>query len=171
MAASKSSNPHRVRYEQHGMHGTPAYTTWKDMIKRCHNPNSTGWKWYGAHGISVCDEWRNSFLSFFNHMGPRPLGHTLDRIDVHRNYEPGNCRWADAKTQARNRDYAIKFTFDGKSMCIAEWAEFLGIPADRIRNRVRRGMPYEAVFSREIYPPGNGSKFIAHSNKRLSKSS
>jgi hypothetical protein len=32
-------------------------------------------------------------------MGSRPHKHTLDRIDPYGNYEPSNCRWANAKVQ------------------------------------------------------------------------
>ena len=36
-------------------------------------------------------------------MGPRPDGKTLDRINPNGHYEPGNCRWADAKVQSENQ--------------------------------------------------------------------
>ena len=73
------------------------------MIARCHNPANTGFKNYGVKGVSVCDEWRDSFLTFIADMGPRPLGMTLDRIDNLLGYCPDNCRWAMSREQRMNQ--------------------------------------------------------------------
>jgi len=83
---------------------TAEYRCWAAMIRRCENPNSKGYDRYGGRGITVCRQWRESYATFLADLGRRPSAeHSLDRINVNGNYEPGNCRWATATEQARNR--------------------------------------------------------------------
>lgn len=87
----------------HGMSNTPVYRTWRAMRRRCNDPKFLRYEHYGGRGITVCEEWDNSFESFYEYMGERPEGMTIDRIDVDGNYEPGNVRWANPTTQTRNQ--------------------------------------------------------------------
>lgn len=84
---------------------TRTYHSWGCMMERCYGLSSPSRRWYGGRGIIVCSRWRgdNGFVNFLEDMGVRPLGRTLDRIDVDGNYEPGNCRWATPKEQAANK--------------------------------------------------------------------
>lgn len=83
---------------------TPEYIAWSNIIARCTKPTSQAWKNYGGRGITICDRWRHDFPAFFADIGPRPSAeHSIDRIDNDRGYEPGNVRWADQSTQAKNK--------------------------------------------------------------------
>ena len=75
------------------------------MRYRCQDVTNPDYRYYGARGITVCDQW-SDFLTFVHDMGERPDGHTLDRIDSDGNYEPSNCRWATRSQQNTNRTMA-----------------------------------------------------------------
>ena len=97
---AKKPNSGHFKKTHGGSHGKhPLYNTWAHMKRRCSNPNAISFANYGGRGIRVCERWSASFVDFVNDMGPRPEGHTLDRINNDGNYEPGNCRWATGKQQ------------------------------------------------------------------------
>nr|DAU47960.1 MAG TPA: hypothetical protein [Caudoviricetes sp.] len=91
--------------KSHNLSKTRLFKIFQGMKKRCYNERNNAYKNYGGRGISICPEWLNDFVSFYNWA----LSHgyadnlSIDRIDVDGNYEPSNCRWVDAKTQANNR--------------------------------------------------------------------
>jgi hypothetical protein len=93
--------------EKHTVHGrsrTPEYHAWKNMRQRCLNPNHPNYHHYGGRGVTICDQWLDSFAAFLADVGERPApGLSLDRIDNDGNYEPGNVRWATQSQQIRNQ--------------------------------------------------------------------
>lgn len=122
----------------------PLYNCWKDMRRRCNNPNYRTYKWYGGRGIKVCERWNDSltgFPNFLADMGFKPTPkHSLDRIDNDKGYSPDNCRWADRRTQTRNMSRNRLVTIDGRTQCVTDWCLELGAEPKIVWTRIRRGM-------------------------------
>lgn len=87
----------------HGMRSSPEYSSWMAMRRRCENVSDKDYPRYGGRGVTVCAEWSADFACFFAHVGLRPAGTSLDRIDGRLGYQPGNVRWATPTEQGRNR--------------------------------------------------------------------
>ena len=79
------------------------------MVGRCTNPKYPSYSKYGARGVTICNRWllgengKSGWLCFFEDMGPKPTGHSIDRKDNEQGYTPDNCRWATLQQQIENR--------------------------------------------------------------------
>lgn len=117
------------------MSSTPVYRVWATMKDTYRNPNDAQGK-----GVRVAREWLNDFEAFFAHVGPRPgPGYILGRIDTRLGFVPGNVRWATRLEQLRGRVNALRFTYRGDTLTIAEFAEKYGLSDYVIRQRIGRG--------------------------------
>lgn len=85
-----------------GISRTLSYRSWKAMMRRYSVLSSSDYHYYGGRGIKVCERWHD-FSNFFEDMGRRSLGLTLERRNNDGSYEPDNCCWATRKEQAQNR--------------------------------------------------------------------
>lgn len=107
------------------VNGVPSrlYRIWVNMKTRCYNPNSNAYRWYGAQGIVVCDEWKTSFPAFRSWAVQNGYkeGLSIDRINPCGGYEPNNCQWitigqnsarADHSGSGRKKEYFA----DGESV-------------------------------------------------------
>jgi len=123
----------------HDKSRTQEYKAWTNMWSRCTTPSSTGFHNYGGRAIRVCERW-SDFNNFLTDMGMRPSPrHSIDRIDVNGNYEPTNCRWAEAKQQGRNRRQQHYVTIQNRQMTLAEAVEQSGLKYNTVLYRLKRG--------------------------------
>jgi hypothetical protein len=125
-------------HRTHGKSWTPEHAIWTAMLARCRNPNTKSFAYYGARGITVCERWLK-FENFYIDMAPRPSPkHTIERKNNTLGYYPGNCVWILREAQQRNTRRNAFLTFNGETLCIADWARRLGIKQHTIRDRVHR---------------------------------
>lgn len=135
----------------HHMSHAPENMAWREMRKRCNSPQHARYADYGGRGIAVCERWNASFEAFYEDMGPRPSSaHSLERINNDGNYEPENCRWATPREQAWNRRNNRLLTFQGKTLCAAEWSAITGINYNTIYQRLLRGWTDERVLTAPV---------------------
>lgn len=149
----KAQKDRMMLNEKHGEHGTRLYTIWAHMKSRCLDPDCDCYQHYGGRGISICDEWKDSFAAFSK--WARANGYsselTLDRIDVNGNYEPSNCRWATRKEQNRNMRSTRMLTFMGETLCLEDMATKYGINKATLAQRLQRGWSLEDAI---VIKPG-----------------
>lgn len=135
----------KERMTTHGLSYTHLYSVWNDMLRRCYNSNRKDYKNYGGRGIKVCDRWLGDrgLQNFIDDMiQSYEEGLEIDRIDVDGDYSPENCRWVTRREQVINRrSFGSNFDthfieFDGKKLCISQWASELGIPSSIIVDRI-----------------------------------
>lgn len=136
-------------YIKHGKRNTRLYRIWLQMKNRCYNENTERYSDYGGRGISVCDEWKNNFQTFYDWSMSNGYDEhlTIDRIDNDGNYSPENCRWSTVQEQVRNTRSNVLLTLNGETHCVAEWSEITGIKETTIRSRIRYGWNTERILT------------------------
>ena len=132
--------------KKHGKTRTKIYAIWRTMTQRCYDPNSHAYNRYGGRGIKICDKWK-SFEGFYEDMGDKPEGLSLERIDNNGNYEPANVVWATHKTQSNNRRSNVVLEFQGRKQTMQQWADESGLKIQTIWARLHRGWTIERAIS------------------------
>lgn len=122
-------------HKKHGMYLSPIYGIWQSMVDRVKNKKNHNYHNYGGRGITVCDKWL-TFEGFYEDMGDRPEGLTLDRIDNDLGYCKENCHWVTQKEQCNNTRRNRYIMFKGKVQTISQWSEELGISDIVLRGRL-----------------------------------
>lgn len=133
----------------HRMAKTKLYKAWSAMKERCSNQKHRAWRYYGGRGIRVCERWQ-TFENFLADMGERPFAKaTIERKDMNGNYCPENCRWATQAEQKRNTRQSHFLTYNGLTMCLADWASKMSIPSQTLSYRALQGWtPEECLFGK-----------------------
>lgn len=144
----------KIRAEKntkHGLINSKSYRIWAGMLQRCNNPKCNIYEYYGGRGIEVCERW-HIFENFYEDMGERPKGMSLDRKDSNGHYNKDNCKWSTYKEQSRNTRTNRFLTFHGKTQTMIAWSEELGIGYQAIRSRLRKGMSDDEVLGTPYNP-------------------
>lgn len=139
---------------KHGGKKTRLYHIWEGMKSRCLNRAERSYKDYGGRGITVCEEWAQSFGAFRDWALANGYRDdlTIDRIDNDGNYCPENCHWATKKEQGNNRRSNRKITHNGETHTLTQWAELIGIKRETLSQRLRNGWSVERALA-EPAPP------------------
>ena len=147
---------HKSHSTTHGESKSRLYSIWVNMKTRCYNPNGTFYAMYGGRGISICQSWRDSYVSFrdwalsngYEEQSSCSYVCTIDRIDNNGDYCPENCRWVNMTTQSNNRSSCDYITRNGKTMSLKQWCNGLGLPYKSVYTRIKqRGWDIETALS------------------------
>jgi len=112
----------------HGKARTPIHNLWQNMKARCRNKNNPQYKDYGGRGITMCDEWFDSFDTFYAAVGDVPSPeHSIDRIKNNKGYEPGNVKWSTSVEQNSNKRNTVLYTHNGVTKTLTAWAQEHGL--------------------------------------------
>ena len=133
----------------HGLRYSPEYRIWSAMKNRCSNENSANYVRYGEKNITVCDEWKDSFETFYRDMGPRPTPkHSIDRKDNDVGYSKDNCRWATPLEQASNKRKTVFYQYNGIYRTLPAWCREFGLNYKTVYNRIHvHNLSFEDAIS------------------------
>jgi len=151
-SSQKKSKSKRVHGHSEGAKGRndlekKCYYTWQAMKRRCYNENDKRFSDYGGRGISVSNEWMNSYELFLIDMGlPPSKDYQIDRSDNNGNYNKGNCGWVTRSDNARNKRNNKLISANGETKTQVEWSEVTGIKRETIAMRIRRGWTEEQAL-------------------------
>ena len=140
---------HHKGNPKHLQSNTRVYRIYAKIKRRCFVPEDAAYHNYGGRGITMCEEWKNSFLSFskWAYQNGYKDELSIDRIDNDGNYCPENCRWVDEKEQANNRRSNRVFTYNGRTQNLSQWCKELNLKYGRIHSRLSRGWSFEDAVS------------------------
>lgn len=130
---------------------------WYGMMRRCYTNDRKDYHHYREAGVSICDEWLNSFDSFamWSLKNGVELDLSLDRIDNDKGYSPENCRWTTHLVQSNNSSSVHTLTYLGEEKTIREWADSLGMRQETLYARIfQSGWSVEKALTTPIRKKG-----------------
>lgn len=134
----------------------------KLMKQRCYNPNNKDYRWYGAKGIKICDEWLNNSKLFeewaFNNGYTDNL--TIDRKDENKDYCPENCQWITRNDNAKYKSTTSLICVDGEVHTGKEWSHLLNLGPNLINRYIQKyGLNNTVEFIRRYKSNPNLQRF------------
>lgn len=138
----------KAKATTHGLREHPLYEIWSTMKRRCHSKSCREYKWYGAKGVCVCSSWRKSFLAFYEwsmNAGWSP-GMSIERLDVTRGYEEGNCTFIPRPLQNKNKRNTIRVTYLERTQCLTDWCKELGVRYGTVFYKLKSGKTFEEAI-------------------------
>lgn len=111
-----------------------------DMKNRCYNQNSKDYRFYGAKGIQICEEWINDPKKFEDWAMANGYADnlTIDRVESSKNYCPENCRWITLEHNSKYKSTTSLINVDGEIHTGRDWSKILGFGVNQINNYVRQ---------------------------------
>lgn len=143
---------HRNKYATKEIRSTPLYekiiSLWRNIKSRCYNKKNKSYVNYGMRGIEMCEDWRYSFISFYNWCIANGFAGNLelDRIDNNSGYFPKNCRFVTKSENQRNKRTNKVIEIDGVNKTLIEWSEINNFPSYVLANRIKRNWPISKLF-------------------------
>ncbi len=139
--------------KKHGLTKHPLYHVWGSMKRRCYNKKDRAYKWYGAKGIGICDEWLNDFKCFYNWAISNgwAKGLSIDREKNELGYSPENCRFITMAKQQANRTYNYHIEYNGQIKTLADWCKELNLSYSLMNNRMWRGLDFKTAMETKKY--------------------
>lgn len=135
----------------HGLSRHPLYIVWRGMLNRCSNPDDVSYPNYGAKGVTVCDEWRNNFIVFYNWAIANGWseGLQLDK-DIKGNgvvYSPEMCCFVTRKQNGKKKKNNLLFTVNGETKVLSDWCETLRLNYHTVYARIKRGVEFSVAIT------------------------
>lgn len=129
-----------IRNQKHKLSHTKIYQQYYGMRKRCEYSKHKEYDCYGGRGISVCQEWKDSFESFYSWAMKNGFkdGLTIERIDNDKDYCPENCKFITLANQQKNKQNSIFLTYNNQTYGLKEWSKISGIKYGTLLKRYHK---------------------------------
>ena len=145
----------RRPYRTHGDSSSVEYATWANMLRRCQQESAANYHSYGGRGITVCERWL-VYENFLADMGRRPSSrHSIERVNVNGNYEPGNCIWATKEVQVNNTTRNVIHEVNGQRLTNTQLAAQMNVTPGTIAYRLKQGLSIDQVVEAGGNLPGS----------------
>lgn len=144
------------RNYSHGKSKTRLYHIFLYIKQRCYNYKKREYKNYGGRGITMCNEWKDNFMSFYNWANQNGYREdlTIDRIDVNGNYTPDNCRWITKTEQNKNTRLSNKIIVLNKTYTLNEFCNKYKTSKNTIYSYMKKGLTREASLNKILKEKG-----------------